>query len=162
MRSSTRLILTIAAGTCLGASARAQTPVHWNAVAVPVTASPGAKIGVVLTATIDSAWHIYSVTQPAGGPVRTEVTVPTGQSFSLSASIVAKKPDVKFDENFQMNVEQYEGVAEIRVPVTVGRTAPLGKRIIRIAVRYQACNARVCLPAKTDTLDARVTVAAPK
>ncbi len=160
MRSNTKLILSLAAGTALSAPARAQTPVHWAAVASPATTSPGNQMAVMLTATIDSGWHIYSMTQPAGGPVRTEINVTSGQPFSRSASIIVKKPDVKFDENFQINVEQYEGAVELRVPVMVGRTAPPGKQKIRIAARYQACTARVCLPAKTEMLDARVTVAA--
>src|SRR6266850_1397771 len=108
MHSSTKLFLfcVVAGGLCR--PALAQTPVHWTIAASPVKASAGGKLTVVLSATIDEGWHIYSVTQSAGGPVATEIKVGTGQPFSLSGPITAPKPEVKFDENFQMNVEQHE------------------------------------------------------
>ena len=153
-----RVALSVIATVALTATAGAQTPVKWTATQV-ASAVPGGKASVKLSATIDEGWHIYSVTQGPGGPIPTKITVPAGQPIALDGTIKAAPPEVKFDENFGINVETYEKGAEFTVPVRVAKTAKAGTKHVQINTRYQVCNATTCLPPKTEKLTAALKIA---
>src|SRR5688500_4835313 len=108
MRFLTAILMFGAASTTT--PALAQDPVEWSATQVKAGKVPaGSTVQVKLTAKIEDGWHIYSVTQPAGGPFPTKITVPTGQAFTVSGAIKSTTPEVKFDESFGMDVEYHEG-----------------------------------------------------
>jgi DsbC/DsbD-like thiol-disulfide interchange protein len=146
-----RLPVLAVATFVLAASASAQDPVKWTATQV-ADAAPGGKASVKLVAAIEAGWHVYSLTQGPGGPNPTRITVPDSQEFTLSGDIKADAPDVKFDENFGINVETYESSAEFMVPLAVAKTAKVGTQTMQIKARYQVCNATMCLPPKTAKL----------
>jgi hypothetical protein len=58
-----------------------------------------------------------------------------------------------------MVVDWHDGSATFRVPVRAARTALPGAYDALVRVSYQRCNHRICLPLKTDTLRAPLTVA---
>src|SRR4051812_34026780 len=97
----------------------AQNPVSWNAKANPQKVTPGGKLTVQATAQIDGGWHMYSITQGAGGPIPTKISIPDGQSFKLAGGISGPRPKVQLDPNFNINTETYEGSATFSIPVTV-------------------------------------------
>lgn len=148
---------------CVGRPAVAQTPVHWSAFA-RAAATPGAAPGtavVRVTAGIDRGWHIYSLTQAPGGPAPTRISLPAGAGYVGAAPIRTTRPRVAFDSAFGMTVELHERRAVFDVPVrrvraaTPGAGAEAGNGApIRLAVRYQACNDRLCLPPQTAHLSA--------
>ncbi len=82
MRTPRLLTLAASAGFVLVAGvASAQTdPVKFTLRLAPGTAAiaPGSTFRVQLTAKIVEGWHLYSITQPAGGPIATQVTVSKG------------------------------------------------------------------------------------
>jgi len=68
----------------LAAGASAQNPVSWSLSATkPIKA--GARLDVRLSANISGAWYLYSLTQPAGGPNVTRITVSSEPTFKLAA-----------------------------------------------------------------------------
>lgn len=148
---------------CSAPNAGAQTPVRWTAAALRgaeatrAAAPEGAAI-VRVTAAIDDGWHIYSLTQPAGGPVATRITLPAGQPYAAAGAVRSSRPHVGYDESFAMNVEMHERTAVFDVPVrATGGSAgsPANWRSpVQITVRYQACNASLCLPPQTARLSA--------
>jgi len=138
------------ASIALAATANAQTPVHWSATAASKSVAPGAKTDVKLLAEIDEGWHIYSLTQGPGGPNPSKITVPGGQPFTIAGDIKASAPDVKFDQNFGIQVETYEKKADFTVPIQVDKSTKTGSQKVQIAARYQVCNASMCLPPHTD------------
>ena len=87
-------------------------PVAWSlkgpALTKPVRV--GSKFSAQLSADIGGGWHLYSLTQPPGGPNPTRVAVPAGQPFKLAGAIKAPRPTIKFDENFQLDTESYSVV----------------------------------------------------
>lgn len=121
---------------------------------------PGEKFNVQISASISGGWYIYSLTQSAGGPTATRISVPAGQPFSPAGAIGSPKPKVKFDENFQINTESYSGGANFTVPVQAASETPQGKQSLRIDVRFQACNATTCLPPKTLKLETPIEIIA--
>jgi len=148
-----------AAFVTLGAAAaHAQDPVKWTATPAAKTVAPGAKTTVKLNATIEDGWHIYSVTQAPGGPFPTKITLPKEQPFTLAGTVKGAPPESAFDKNFGITVETYENKAEFTVPVEVDKAAPAGDQTAQVAVRYQACNASLCLPAKTTKVPVALNV----
>ena len=139
------------------AASTAKQPVVWSGPAAPVTAASGSKASVSIAATIAPGWHIYALSQAAGGPTPLEITMPASQPFKMAGQIVSSKPEVKFDAGFGMNVDLLTGRAEFALPVTVSKTAP-GKQSMVVEARYQACNANLCLPARTDRIDVPVVI----
>jgi thiol:disulfide interchange protein DsbD len=131
-------------------SASAQiSPVRWSAHGPAKALHAGERFELTIDAAIDPEWHIYSITQPAGGPTRTEISIPAGQLWQSIGSIKAAEPHVAFDPNFEMKTEIYEERAKFTVPAIVATDAKEGHSKGVIDVRFQACNETTCLPAKT-------------
>jgi hypothetical protein len=133
--------------------------VVWTGTSTPTAISPGAKLFVTLTATMDQGWHIYAITQRSGGPMPLRLLVAEGQLFMLAGDIKSPAPEVKFDPNFGIEVQTLDSRAEFVLPIAVTAGAAAGKHTLRVEARYQACNASICLPIQTDTVDLPVTVA---
>jgi DsbC/DsbD-like thiol-disulfide interchange protein len=140
---------------------RAQTPVHWTASSAG-TVAPGATVDAHISAAIDSGWHVYSLTQGAGGPIAMRITLAAGQPFALKGNPTGPAPHTAFDPNFGIQVELYEKSATFTVPVAVATAAPPGRDSILVRPRYQVCNASLCLPPRTETVVVPVTVTGMK
>jgi hypothetical protein len=140
--------------------AAAQTPVHWAIAPVHGVIKNGTVSNVRIDATIQAGWHIYSITQPPGGPYSTRISVPDGQPFAAAGNPkVLVQPRVGFDDAFKMKVQLHEKAASFDVPVRfTGKTA-VGDSV-HVNVRYQVCNASLCLPPQTAKLAAPVLAAA--
>ena len=157
--SLTALFPALAVSAALAAGgAQAQDPVHWSAEIDEESLAPGSKITVAVRATIDAGWYIYSITQGEGGPVPSKITLGAEQPFTLAGDVEGTKPVVKFDQNFQMQVEVHEGKVSYTVPVLVSAEAGSDVREIRVRARYQACTNRVCLPAQTEKISLPVRI----
>ena len=141
---------------CAAPAVEAQDPVKWTATTESAVVETGGKLKVVLKATIDGGWKVYSMTQGPGGPVPTRITVPEGQPFKLDGKISASAPKMSFDRNFSIEVEQHEGAATFTVPIAVDPAAKTGAHQVKVNARYQVCNASLCLPARTEKLTVAV------
>lgn len=108
----------------------------------------GASATVRLNAKIESGWHLYGLTQPDDGPRPTRIWLPEDQPYKLTKPVKAPAGKRKFDENFNMEVEYFEGQAVFQLPIEASGAGPL-----RVSVQYQACNDRMCLPPKTVTVE---------
>jgi thiol:disulfide interchange protein DsbD len=115
-----------------------------------------------LSAEITSGWHVYSITQPSGGPTTTVITIPAAQPFKLVGQIIGPLPHTAYDANFEMNTETYEDHAEFTVPVAVSSNTHPGDQELTIDVRFQVCNDTTCMPATTEHLKVPVKIEAAK
>ena len=154
------LLLTVAASV----SGKSQNPVQWTATSNIPAVRAGAKFTARVSARIEAGWHIYSITQGPGGPVPTEITVVPKQPFTLDGFVIGPLPHSSYDENFQIQTDTYSKVAAFKVPVIADTKAPAGANALAIDVRFQACNDRQCLPAKTvhHTAPVRITTTSNK
>ena len=141
----------------VSATTVAKHPVVWSGPAAPVASATGTKVSVSLAATIAPGWHIYALTQAAGGPTPLEITMPADQPFKIAGTIASPDPEVKFDPGFNMDVQLLTGRAEFALPVTVSKTTP-GAQSMIVEARYQACNANLCLPARTDRVEVPMVI----
>ena len=119
-----------------------------------LTARPGARFDVTLAVNIPSVgrvWHLYSITQGPGGPIRTQIKVEPLTQFRIAGAIRGTEPDVANDPNFGIMTETYTDSAIFSIPV-VSSPAVTGNRRLVVAIYYQTCNEKYCLPPVEDTL----------
>ena len=91
-----------------------------------------------VSAKIQDGWHIYSITQKPGGPVRTKIKVAESPSFKLGEFKAITAPSSHVEPLFDnLVVEEHEGTAVWEAPLTV--TTGAGGLNISGAVNAQAC-----------------------
>lgn len=143
----------------IGQAAQAQNPVSLSMSVKPAKVSAGGKVTANISASIGGGWHMYSITQGAGGPIPTRISVAEGV-FKAAGGASGSAPKREMDPNFGIMTEFYAGSASFSIPVsTDGSTAP-GTQTLTINVRYQVCNDTMCLPPKTVKVSAPVEITA--
>ncbi len=103
-----------------------------------------------VSATLPEGWYIYSLTQPAGGPIRTRIRLEPSETFEL---IGEWTPDVpphrKRSEAFDgLMVETHEGTVTWSAPIRLKGADPRKVRITG-SVFAQRCTADTCLPPRS-------------
>jgi thiol:disulfide interchange protein len=127
-----------------------EDPVQWSLKVEPKSIPPGGKVLATLTATIQSGWHLYSLTTPRGGPNPTTLVLAGNPAIS-SVRIFQPNPLRKMDPNFQVETETYENQVYLLLEVTTKAGIAAGSIDMSAQVRYQCCSDRICLPPKRKT-----------
>jgi thiol:disulfide interchange protein DsbD len=146
-------------GLALGAPAQPAALVDWSVTAEAAAVPPGGRLTARATARIQSGWHLYSASSPAGLPA----------TFTLAPNRVVERlrvfqprPARAFDANFGADTETFEGTVVFLLELQVAGDAPAGPAELAVNVRYQTCNDTKCVPARwSGTLPVRVDAAAP-
>lgn len=133
------LILGVLLNVSLGIRAQIVKPVKWSYAAKKSSAT---EATLFIKAVIDPNWHIYSVNQPDGGPVKTTFVFEKSKSYSLLGKLAEPKPLVKYEEVFSMDVKYFEKsvVFQQRIKLNAKQTVVKGK------VEFMACTNKECLP----------------
>lgn len=136
-------------------------PVTWSVSAPAMREAPGSGVlGVAaLQARIAPGWHLYSMTQPPGGPRATRIEVVASSAFRLAGSVRRPAPDTIPDANFGIMSEVYDDSVTFRLPLTGQPRRPWVRRRLIVAVTYQACTSRLCLTPRTESVDVVVATA---
>lgn len=99
-----------------------------------------------IEAKVPRGWHIYSVTQPEGGPLPTRLTIQSPESVKLNGEFSPAKPPKKsVSEIFEgVTIEEHSGTVVWSAPVM----APIGfQDPISVAVDAQICkDDGACIP----------------
>ncbi len=120
-------------------------PAKWSLELQPATAAPGSKILARLQAKIEPGWHLYSLTTPAGGPIRTTVRLADNTTVT-SFHVLEPQPKRAFDPNFNLDTETYEDAPVFLIEIEISKDVAPGTSEIAAEVRYQMCDPRRCLP----------------
>jgi DsbC/DsbD-like thiol-disulfide interchange protein len=135
-----KLLIAFAA-TLLSASSYAQIESHvkWGEGVKKISAT---EVEVLIKATIDEGWHIYSVNQKDGGPVKTTITISPSKEFSLVGKITEPTPITKFEKSFGINVSYFETsvIFKQKIKLKAKQTTIKGK------IEFMTCNDQKCLP----------------
>ena len=136
-------------------------PIRWSVKKEnpSLAVKAGDKFDAQVIATIDEGWHLYSLDQPAGGPIPTHISIPENQKFKLAGDIESPLPQVVFDPNFNIDTQFYEGEAVFKLPIEIAKDAQPGKNMLFVNAFFQTCNDRTCLPPKTVKLNTEIEVA---
>jgi DsbC/DsbD-like thiol-disulfide interchange protein len=136
-------------------------PVRWSVIGGggARNLALGRSVPITLQADIAKGWHIYSLTQKAGGPIPLRIELIGAADVLVRGVIKAPKPERQFDKNFGIETELYSGSPRFTIPVGVPGNSPVGIRKFQIGARYQVCSDRVCLPPRTDKLDVALRIA---
>ncbi len=126
----------------------------------PATIPSGGSGTARITASIESGWYLYSISQPPGGPTQTRIAL--GEGPFKMGRVSGPRPRVKMDPNFGINTETYAGSAVFALQFTVEPGTPEGPQTLNASVRFQACTEEVCLPPRTIRLSSAVTIGAAR
>ena len=153
------LVLSLGATVILSGSqiARADAPVQsddgrvqWAAaLGSPAAVKGGDAATLELSGTIKDGWHVYALTQLAGGPTALRVTVDDNQVALAAGDPSGTPPHKHHDPSFGLETKFYTHAFTIRVPVQLKPQPGNGRQTIPVSVRFQSCSDRECQPPTT-------------
>jgi len=129
-----------------GGQQEAADPVRVEAQFTPATGDRPAVL--MITAKIAPGWHTYSITQPAGGPLASVITLePSPAIHKLSKFRAFPEPHKHVDTVAWkgLSLEEHEGQVTWYVPIEIAEGTPLDQLTISGNVKLQACKEQ-CLP----------------
>lgn len=134
-------------------------PVTWEATLMPADIRAGEGGELVVKATIQPGWHIYSLTEIKGGPVPTAIELEdNGPLTGVGDAVQPAVPPV-LDPGFGRKVERFEHAVSFGVPVAVNADLK-GPQTAKLKIKYQVCNAKSCMPPTTLVIPIAFTPAA--
>ncbi len=113
-------------------------------------AAPGKPAMLYVTAEIAPDWHIYSITQKPGGPIKTRIKLTESKAFKLAGEFKAQKDPTlhKYADIWpDLKVEEHEGTVTWAAPIEFAADTDLAKLEIAGAVYAQVCS-KECMPPK--------------
>ncbi len=138
MKKLLALVAAITITAC--AYAQIEAPVKWGYFAKRT--SPTEAI-ILLKATIQPGWHIYSLHVKKGGPIATSFTFMPSKDYTLMGPVSEPKPASKFEPSFKMNVTYFE--KEVIFQQKIKLKSP-NATVVKGALEYEVCNNQKCLP----------------
>jgi thiol:disulfide interchange protein DsbD len=102
------------------------------------------KYEVKLIATVKNPWHIYSTTQPEGGPLPTKITFTKNPLVSPDGNIKeVGKLEKHYEEVFEIDTKFFSEKVEFVQVINVKGNA---KTNVSGTVEFMACTNEQCLP----------------
>lgn len=136
-----KLILALVAFLAIhaGASAQLLNPVKWSYAAKRIGKD---EAMVLIKATIEPGWHLYSHEMADGGPVKTTFTFKSSPAYSLVGKTIEPKPVTKFEKTFNMTVKYFENSAVFQQKIKLKAK----QAIVKGNVEFMVCDDEKCLP----------------
>lgn len=130
-------------------------PVEYSLTEVPDTVQAGDVFDVIVEATIDENWHLYSVlNDPDAGPYPTQFSTPS-LNMTITGEVEESEATLAFDPNFETDLRWHSDSAQFKIPVSFNRNLQ-GSQTIILEILYQVCDDRSCLPPKTKEIKGEV------
>ena len=122
-----------------GLFAQIKHPVKWAYAAKKISKTEAV---LLIKATIDNGWHIYSSQQKEGGPIKTSFTFTPSKDYQVTGAVAEPKPLTKYESTFKMNVSYFEKsvIFQQKIKLKSSQTSVKGQ------LEYMTCNDRECLP----------------
>ncbi|MFQ6608928.1 MAG: protein-disulfide reductase DsbD family protein [Fidelibacterota bacterium] len=115
--------------------------------------STGDQLMLITTVTLEEGWHIYAINKEMEGPIATSIEVVGSGIIRSVGKTIEPTPIKKFDEGFQKDTYFHEGTVFFETPIELDPLIIPGNNSIKATIVYQACNASLCLPPKSETID---------
>ncbi len=101
---------------------------------------------LILTATIDKTWHLYSQNLPEDGPVPTSFKFNKSKDYKLIGKVNEPKGKKVFDKNFDMEVTFFATKAVFTQKIEMRTNKPFE---IKGELEFMCCDDSRCLPPTT-------------
>jgi DsbC/DsbD-like thiol-disulfide interchange protein len=119
--------------------------VEWTTRVVPVEATAGDTVAVILHARISPGWKMYALDSPR--PTRgVQWILDLAKGQGETGEIVQFGQRRGYDPNFSMEVSYYEEEARLERRVVLSDGVGAGAQTIAGRVVFMVCNDRLCLP----------------
>ncbi|MBI4445553.1 MAG: thioredoxin family protein [Acidobacteria bacterium] len=118
----------------------------------------GEQLTARLIAHISKGWHLYSMTQPSGGPIPTTIQIEKNPVFVMAGPVLQPPVHTWFDQNFGIETQYFEGSVEFEIPVLVVADATMGTYMLPVSVTYMVCSDTLCLPPQTRQMKVGIEV----
>ncbi len=116
-------------------------PVEWQTSVEKVSES---EFDLIVTATIDKGWHLYSQTIPEDGPIPTTFSFKDiDDKYQLIGKTTEGKGHKDFDKVFEMDIKYFENKATFKQRI---RLLTNEKITITETVEFMVCDDTSCLP----------------
>ncbi|MDR1341911.1 MAG: thioredoxin family protein [Prevotellaceae bacterium] len=136
------LLLCMFASAALHA-AGVQKPARWS---VSVRRISAGEAELLLSASIEKSWMVYSVSVPEDGPMPISVTLSASNSYKPDGELVElTSPKEKYDEMFGMAVKYFTGEVRLSQRVALSEDASGAPVAISGSIEYQCCNNMECV-----------------
>lgn len=136
----------------LSLSSLSQTgdPVNWKVSYTSISATEGE---LIIHATIDKNWHIYSQRPTDAGPIPTSFSFSPSKQYSLLGKTEENNAHEEFDKAFDAKIFVFNDKAEFKQKIKLNSKASFS---IPFKVEFMCCNDMMCLPPKTIELSVKV------
>ncbi len=109
---------------------------------------------ILITASLQKPWHIYSQNTEKGGPLPTKINFSPNPLLTLQGKVKEEgKLEKVFDENFKKNVLYYSN------KVVFVQTVKLKGKVqtnITGNIKYMVCDDEMCLPPTKKSFDIKL------
>ena len=102
---------------------------------------------LTVTAELEDPWHVYSMTQPEGGPTATEIIIEDSDKFKVGDFEPDTAPHVKQEEGFEVESQYFEGTVNWSAPVEFSKGVDPEELTIEIEFAGLRCASAIgCIP----------------
>ena len=111
----------------------------------------GDQLILITTVTLEEGWHIYAVNEKIEGPIATFIDVDGSGIIKSVGKTREPTPIKKYDSGFQKDTYFHKGTVVFETPIELDPLIIPGSNTLNASILYQACNASLCLPPKSET-----------
>lgn len=136
-----KIFLLLAFFTLVNSSfAQIHDPVKWSTSVEKISDS---EYDLIVKATIEAKWHLYSQNVPADGPIPTSFSFKTSPDFKLVGKISEEKGHTVHDPVFDMEIKYFENKATFKQRIKI-----INSNAFKILgeVEFMVCDDSSCLP----------------
>jgi len=133
------LFITLLSITLTGFS-QIHDPVKWSTSVEKISAE---EYDLIITASIEDNWHLYSQNVPEDGPIPTTFTFENDDNFSLVGKTAEQEGHTVHDPVFEMKIKYFENKAVFKQ-----RIKSLSENVFNVVgeVEFMVCDDANCLP----------------
>jgi len=116
-------------------------------------------VNLIISVDLDDGWHIWGIHNVPDGTVATSIET-LDEKIEKSGVVQEPTPIIAFDEGFEMDIPYHEKSLDLIFPVLLIGDLKPSETELKVSVRYQTCNERICLPPKSIDLMIPLTIEA--
>ncbi|MCF6223537.1 MAG: thioredoxin family protein [Flavobacteriaceae bacterium] len=122
-------------------NAQIYEPVEWKTSVEKISTS---EFDLIITATVDSGWHLYSQNVPEGGPIPTTFSFKSiPDQFELVGKTTEGEGHEEYDKVFDMNIKYFENEAVFKQRIKLHTDKEI---TINETLEFMVCDDTNCLP----------------